>query len=153
MNTQRVVDALNQAIALEHTAIVQYQQHALLVQGLQGKSYEGFFSAQSRSALEHAGKFGRKVVALGGIPTVEMGAPVRQAADLKEMLEQDLALEKASLQVYMEAYELAEGDLPLRIMLENQIEAEQQDVDAIQTYLGRGRPADFGSDVKLSQAS
>ena len=62
MDTQKMIDALNKAVALEHTAVMQYKQHALLVSGLWRKEYEGFFSGQSESALGHAHKFGQKVV-------------------------------------------------------------------------------------------
>jgi bacterioferritin (cytochrome b1) len=34
MDTPRVIDALNKAVALENAAILQYKQHALLVRGL-----------------------------------------------------------------------------------------------------------------------
>lgn len=149
MSTQKVIDALNTAIALEHTAVMQYQQHALLVRGLWRKEYEGFFADQSKSALDHAHKFGQKVVALGGIPTVEMGAPIRQSIEVEEMLQQDLELEKAALQAYMDAYALAEDNLPLRIMLENQIEAEQQDVEEIEMYLGMVQTAGVEREISL----
>ena len=104
MDTKKMIDALNKAVALEHTAVMQYKQHALLVSGLWRKEYEGFFSDQSESAHGHAHKFGQKVVVLGGIPTVELGAPIRQSTDLEEMLNQDLELERAALQAYMDAH-------------------------------------------------
>ena len=135
MDTQKVIDALNHAVALEHTAVMQYKQHGLLISGLWRKEYAGFFSDQSEGALGHAHKFGQKIVALGGVPTVEMGAPIRQSTDLEEMLRQDLELEKAALQAYIDAHTIAEDNLPLSLMLENQIEAEQQDVEEIERYL------------------
>ena len=136
MDTQKVINALNVAVAFEHTAAMQYKQHALLVSGLWRKEYEGFFSDQSENALGHAHKFGQKIVALGGIPTVELGAPIRQSTDLEEMLNQDLDLERTALQAYMDAHALAEDNLPLRVMLENQIESEQEDIEELEMYLG-----------------
>jgi len=149
MDRKKVIEALNAVISLEHAAVMQYQQHSLLVRGLRGKEYEGFFRSQSKDSLEHAYKFGRKVVALGGTPTIEMGAPILQSHDLKEMLEQDLQLEQAALGAYMEAHALAEGDLPLRITLENQIEAEQQDIEDLQMYLGVVETEDRGAETGL----
>ena len=149
MDTQKVISALNHAIALEHTAVMQYKQHALLVSGLWRKEYAGFFSDQSESALGHAQKFGQKIVALGGVPTVEMGAPIRQSTDLEEMLRQDLELEKAALQAYTDAYTAVEGNLPLRLMLENQIEAEQQDVEEIEMYLGMVQTVGVEREINL----
>ncbi len=149
MDTQKMIDALNKAVALEHTAVMQYKQHALLVSGLWRKEYEGFFSDQSESAHGHARKFGQKVVILGGIPTVELGAPIRQSTDLEEMLNQDLELERAALQAYMDAHALTDDNLPLRIMLENQIEAEQEDIEELEMYLGMVQTSGLEREVNL----
>ena len=153
MDTQKVIDALNKAVALEHTAVMQYKQHALLVGGLWRKEYEGFFSDQSESALGHAHKFGQKIVSLGGIPTVELGAPIRQSTDLEEMLNQDLDLERAALQAYMEAHALAEDNLPLRVMLENQIEAEQEDIEGLEMSLGMVQTTGLEREINLRRVS
>lgn len=149
MDTQKMIDALNKAVALEHTAVMQYKQHALLVSGLWRKEYEGFFSGQSESAHGHAHKFGQKVVILGGIPTVELGAPIRQSTDLEEMLNQDLELERTALQAYMDAHALTDDNLPLRIMLENQIEAEQEDIEELEMYLGMVQTSGLEREVNL----
>ena len=77
MDTKKVIAALNKAIALEHTAMLQYQQHSLLVNGLWRRAFADFFSSQAKNSLEHAAKFGQKVVALGGAPTVEIGDAVQ----------------------------------------------------------------------------
>ena len=153
MDTQKVIDALNKAVAFEHTAVMQYKQHALLVSGLWRKEYEGFFSDQSESALGHAHKFGQKIVSLGGIPTVELGAPIRQSTDLEEMLNQDLDLERAALQAYMDAHASAEDNLPLRIMLENQIEAEQEDIEGLEMSLGMVQTSGLEREINLRRVS
>ena len=87
MEIGRVIEALNKAVALEHAACIQYKQHALLVRGLWRKVYSEFFLEESRTAQEHAYKFGQKIVALGGVPTIEVGTAVRQSLDLEEMLQ------------------------------------------------------------------
>ena len=135
MDTKKVIAALNKVIALEHTATLQYQQHALLVNGLWRKVFADFFASQSKSSLEHAGKFGQKVVVLGGVPTVEVGT-VHQSTDLEDMLRQDLELEKDTMHAYHEAHALTEGDIALRTVLEGQIESEQHDIEELEMYLG-----------------
>ncbi len=149
MDTPTMIDALNRAVALEHTAVMQYKQHALLVSGLWRKEYEGFFGDQSESALGHARKFGQKIVSLGGIPTVELGAPIRQSTDLEEMLNQDLELERAALYAYMEAHRLADDNLPLRVMLENQVEAEQEDIEGLEMALGMVQTSGLEREINL----
>jgi len=135
MDAKKLIAALNKIIAFEHTATLQYQQHALLVNGLWRKVFADFFASQSKGSLEHAGKFGQKVVALGGVPTVEVGT-VRQSIDLEEMLRQDLDLEKETIQAYHEAHALTDSDIALRTMLEGQIESEQRDIEELEMYLG-----------------
>jgi bacterioferritin len=135
MDIPRVIDALNNAVALENAGVLQYKQHALLVRGLWCRVFAEFFSGESHSALDHARKFGRKIVALGGVPTVEVGATVRQSLDVEEMLRQDLDLERHAMQAYMAAHALAQDDVALRTMLEDQIEQEQRDIEELELYL------------------
>jgi bacterioferritin (cytochrome b1) len=135
MDTGRVIDALNKAVALEHAACIQYKQHALLVRGLWRKVYAEFFREESRSAQEHAYKFGQKIVALGGVPTIEVGTVVRQSLELEEMLQYDLELERQAKQAYLDALALCEDDVALRNMLENQIEDEQRDIEELELIL------------------
>jgi len=135
MDNALVIDALNKAVALEHAACMQYKQHALLVRGLWRKVYADFFYDESRSSQEHAYKFGQKIVALGGIPTIEVGAPVQQSLDLVEMLQQDLEIERQAKQAYEEALVLCQDDTALRVMLEDQIQTEQEDIEELEMYL------------------
>lgn len=135
MDTKKVITALNKVIAFEHVAALQYKQHALLVNGLWRKVFADFFASQAKSSLEHAAKFGQKIVALGGVPTVEIGGTVRQSTEVAEMLSQDLALEKETMQAYLDAHALTERDIALRTMLESHIESEQKDIEELERYL------------------
>ena len=149
MDTQKIVIALNKAVSLEHTATLQYQQHALLVNGLWRKVFADFFEDQSKTALSHAHTFGQKIVSLGGVPSVEIGTAVHQSTDLEEMLQQDLALEKEAMQAYLEAHALAEGNVALRSMLENHIEGEQEDIEELEMYLGMVETQNVEPEVTL----
>jgi len=136
MNTVQMIDALNKAVALEHAAILQYKQYALLVSGIWRKVFADFFAGESRSAFDHAYKFGQKIAALGGVPTTEVGAMMQPSLDVEEMLHQALALERQAKQAYQEAWELADDDVALRTMLEDQIELEQHDIEELEMSLG-----------------
>lgn len=149
MNKTQVIEALNTAISLEHTACLQYKQHGLLVRGLWRKSFAEYFLEESRNAHEHAQKFGQKVVALGGVPTVEVGATVHQSLDLEEMLQQDLDLERRALQAYLEAHALTEDDVALRAMLEDHIDSEQHDIEELELYLNQVQTAAMTKEVNL----
>lgn len=153
MDTKKVIAALNKAIALEHAATLQYQQQGLLVSGLWRRGFADFFASQSKSSHEHAHKFGQKVVALGGIPSIEIGAPIQQSTNLEEMLRQALELERATFRAYLEVHALVESDIALRTMLESQIESEQHDIDELEMYLGTVKPkgAERGSHLQRAK--
>jgi bacterioferritin (cytochrome b1) len=149
MDTLRVIDALNKAVALENAAMLQYKQHAMLVRGLWRKVFSDFFSSESHNALDHARKFGHKIVALGGVPTVEVGATVRQSLNVEEMLQQDLDLERQAMQAYLAAHMLAADNVALRNMLEDQIDQEQRDIEELELYLNMVQTGAVTSEVNL----
>jgi bacterioferritin len=151
MEAKKVITALNKAIGLEHTAVLQYKQHALLVHGLWRKVFADFFDSHSESSLDHAGKFGQKVVALGGVPTVELNV-VHQSTEVEEMLRQDLELERDTMQAYIEAHDLAADDIALRTMLESQIESEQRDIEELEMYLDMIKTKGVEREVHLKRA-
>jgi bacterioferritin len=153
MDANQVIVALNKAIALENTATLQYKQHALLVSGLWRKVFAEFFASEGKNSVDHARKFGQKVVALGGVPTVEIGTAVRQSTELEEMLRQDLELEKETMQAYLAACTLAADDVALRTMLETHIESEQRDIEELEMYLGMVKTQGVEREVKLRRAS
>ncbi len=148
MDTAKVIDALNKALTLEHAATVQYKQHALLVSGLWRKVFADFFASHSRGSQDHALKFGQKIVALGGLPTIEV-ATVHQSTDLEEMLRQDLELEREAMKVYLGAHALVEGDVALRTMVETHIESEQRDIEELEMHLGLVKTGGVEKEVNL----
>src|SRR5205085_11258769 len=103
MARTELIDNLNQALSLELAGVIQYSQHSYLVTGTKREIYKEFFRDQAEEAQKHAETLGDKVVALGGVPTVEP-AMIRQSTDLKEMLKQDLELEREAMTVYMAAW-------------------------------------------------
>jgi bacterioferritin len=149
MDTARVIEALNKAASLEHAASLQYKQHALLVRGLWRKVFAEFFREESHSALGHAHKFGHKIVALGGVPTIEVGATIRQSLEVEEMLRQDLELERQAMQAYLAAHALVDDDVALRNMLEDHIEQEQRDIEELEMYLQMVKTGAVAPEVKL----
>ncbi len=132
MARAELIENLNRALSLELAGIIQYSQHSYLVTGIEREIYKEFFRDQSEEARQHALFLGDKLVALGGVPTVEP-AMIRQSTDLKEMLKLDLELEREALAVYMEAWDsCGDEDLPTRFWLEGQIAEEQQHVEELE---------------------
>ena len=96
MAREELIENLNQALSLELAGVIQYSQHSYLVTGTEREVYKGFFRDQAEEAQDHAEFLGDKIVALGGVPTVEP-AMIRQSTELKEMLKQDLELEREAM--------------------------------------------------------
>ncbi|HOB74602.1 MAG TPA: ferritin-like domain-containing protein [Phycisphaerae bacterium] len=145
MDKAKVIEKLNQAIALELGAVLQYNQYAHVLLGPDRKLWYDFFKDNSDEALDHARTFASRVVALGGIPSAEP-EPVKQAADIREMLSNSLEVERRAVALYTEALALCEDHPGYRNLLEDQIQKETEDVEELEKYLNQvskvtaGRP-------------
>ncbi|MCI0337357.1 MAG: ferritin-like domain-containing protein [Acidobacteria bacterium] len=126
-----VIESLNMALSLEYSAVIQYNQHRFLLTGKDRLVYSDFFTDASKEAHAHVTSLGDKIVALGGVPTVEPGV-IRQATSLAEMLKQDLELEREALEAYLKAWEASEDNRPLRFWLEDIIRSEQLHIDQLE---------------------
>ncbi|MGH9341782.1 MAG: ferritin-like domain-containing protein [Acidobacteriota bacterium] len=131
----KLIKVLNQAVSLEYTAVIQYNQHSMLVTGPDKAIFEDFFRDSSKEALSHAKMWGEKIVYLGGVPTVEVGT-IHQSTELTEMLEMDHELEKQVLEIYLKAHEIC-THVPTQYLLEDHIMAEQNDVEELAKFLRR----------------
>ncbi|HUQ32869.1 MAG TPA: ferritin-like domain-containing protein [Pyrinomonadaceae bacterium] len=153
MAGQELVDNLNRALSLELAAVIQYLQHSFLVTGIEREVYRSFFRDQSEESHDHAKMLGDKVVALGGVPTVEPGM-IRQATDLAEMLKQDLALEREAMEAYMAAWESCEEkDRPTRFMLEERIAQEQIHIEELEKLTSERKASVIKEKITLRQIS
>ncbi len=127
----KLLDALNEVIAMEYGAVIQYAQHSFSVSGQDRMQYAPFFDANSKEAHLHALNLGNKIVALGGVP-ITQPAPVQQASTLGEMLMQDLQMERSALAAYVKVWELAENNQMLRFWVEDIIRLEQLHVEELE---------------------
>ena len=134
MDRKAVVKALNDALALEYGAVVQYAQFSYCVKGFRRLAVAGWFFEQATKSLTHARLMGDKIVALGGIPTTRVG-PVREAQDLTGMVKLSLEMERRSVESYQAALALVADDTALRVLLESRIEAEQADAEELEKML------------------
>jgi bacterioferritin len=129
MPNAELIESLNRVLSLELAAVIQYLQHSFLVTGPEREVFRGFFRDLSGEARDHASLLGDKVVALGGVPTVEPGE-IRQSTDLAGMLRQDLELERTALEAYVAAWRACTDDeLGTRFLLEERIASEQRHVE------------------------
>lgn len=139
MDTTKVIDKMNEALRHEWTGVAQYAQAGFVVGGLWREVYAEKFHDDAKESFKHAKLVGDKIVALGGVPTVERN-PVKQSQDLMELLQTGLEFETKAVKVYTELLSLIEEDRAFTVFIENILEEEQSGVDEYNRIL-RGQKA------------
>lgn len=134
MDKTKVIDKLNEILRHEWTGVAQYAQAGFVVTGLWREVYADMFHDNAKESFGHAKLIGDKIVALGGIPTVERN-PVKQSRDLQELLQHALEFETAAVKLYTETLGHCEGDRALEVFLENILLEEQNGVDDLSKVL------------------
>jgi bacterioferritin len=123
--TKKLVERLNEDLAGELGAIIQYLTYAAKATGPFRPQLSQFFLAEVADEQLHAQFLANKIVALGGEPTTEP-RPVERAATNREMLEAVLAAERQATRDYTERAREADafGDKGLAVQLEDMVRDE-----------------------------
>jgi bacterioferritin len=119
---QTLIGRLNEDLANELSAIIQYIVYAAKVTGPYRPQLAQFFLAEVPDEQMHAQYLANKIVALGGEPTT-VAMPVKLALTNREMLEAVLEAERKARAGYTERAQEAEafGDVGLKVQLENMV--------------------------------
>ncbi|MGL4463601.1 MAG: ferritin-like domain-containing protein [Planctomycetia bacterium] len=134
----KMIDKLNEILRWEYTGVTQYTQLSFLLTGPYREVFAGKFAGSATESLGHARLIGEKIVAMGGVPTVER-SEVRQSTDLHEMLKISLDFESTAVRLYAAALEICD-DRALTVLLEDVLLDEQKGVDEL-TLILRGYEA------------
>jgi len=125
MDKQTLIDHLNEDLAGELGAIIQYVTYAAKATGPYRPQLAQFFLAEVADEQLHAQYLANKIVALGGEPTTTP-RPVPEAKNNREMLQEVLAAELQAGKDYTVRAEEAEeyGDKGLAVQLEDMVRDE-----------------------------
>jgi len=125
MDKQTLIGHLNDDLAGEFGAIIQYITYAAKTTGPYRPQLFQFFLTEVADEQLHAQFLANKIVALGGEPTTTP-RPVPPAATNREMLEAVLAAERQAGKDYTQRAEEAEayGDKGLVVQLEDMVRDE-----------------------------
>ena len=125
MDKKTLIDRLNEDLAGELGAIIQYLTYAAKTTGPYRPQLAQFFLAEVGDEQGHAQFLANKIVALGGEPTTQP-RPVPPAKTNREMLEAVLAAERQATQDYAQRARDAEayGDKGLVVQLEDMVRDE-----------------------------
>lgn len=125
MEKKKLIDLLNQDLAGEFGAIVQYLTYAAKATGPYRPQLSQFFLTEVADEQLHAQFLANKIVALGGEPTTIPRA-VTAARTNHDMLEAVLAAERQATKDYSERARQADefGDKGLAVQLEDMVRDE-----------------------------
>jgi bacterioferritin len=125
MEKQRLIERLNEDLAGEFGAVIQYVTYAAKATGPYRPQLSQFFLTEVADEQGHAQFLANKIVALGGQPTT-VPREVPKANSNREMLEAVLTAEKRAVADYTQRAKDAEafGDKGLAVQLEDMIRDE-----------------------------
>jgi len=139
MEKEKLIQGLNEDLAHEYQAIIQYTTYAAMVSGIHRQELKELFLAEIQDELRHAQLLSDKIAALGGKPTT-VPAPVPEAEDARAMLEAILKAEAETVARYVKRMKEAEafGDYGLANDLQEIVSEETRHKEETEKLL-RGR--------------
>lgn len=136
MDKQTLIDKLNEDLAGELSAIIQYLTYAAKASGPYRPQLSEFFLAEVTDEQAHAQFLANKIVALGGEPTTRP-REIETASTNQEMLEAVLAAERKAVADYTERAREADayGDKGLSVQLEDMVRDESEHAEETERIL------------------
>ena len=140
MDNQPLIDALNDDLANEFGAIIQYTQYSAKVRGPHRTELKAFFQAEIPDEQRHAQFLADKIAAMGGNPTTQAAA-VRDADSAEDMLKAVRDAEQDAVRRYTERSRQADelGEIALKVQLENFVADEQTHMQEVEQILADWR--------------
>ncbi len=126
-NKEEIIRGLNEDLAREYKAIIQYVVFSSTLKGAEYGNIAGQLEKHASDELDHALKVAKQIDYLGGTPTTK-GKEAENSENSKEMLEIDLRAEQDTIKNYRERIKQAEqaGEYALSEVL-REIIAQEQD--------------------------
>jgi bacterioferritin len=132
----KVIKELNDALREELTAINQYFLHAEMCENWGYKSLADYIKKQSIDEMKHAESLIERVLFLDGTPSM-LPLQLNIGGTVRQMIENDLALETSAVKQYNAAVQLAtqEKDNGSRDLLVKLLKDEEEHVDWLEAQL------------------
>lgn len=137
-NQSRSLDHLQQALAMEMTAIHQYLLHAHVLDDWGLDVLAAKMREEMTEELGHAGRFIDRILFLDGDPEIEAAKPPKRAEALEGLFSADLEEESGAIEFYAEAAMAADEDRDVgtRILFEEILLDEEGHKDWLSQQLG-----------------
>ena len=134
---KQVLELLNQALAIELTAINQYFLHARMYDNWGMKALGQHEYKESIEEMQHANKLIERILFLEGLPNMQLLGKLMIGKDVPECIQGDLTLEKGGREHYVEAISYCESvrDYVSRDILEGILADTEAHLDYLETQL------------------
>jgi bacterioferritin len=134
---QKVIDALNQALKEELTAINQYFLHAEMCENWHYDKLGSYIKKQSIDEMKHAEKLIERILFLDGAPNLTEAIKLAVGRNVREQIESDLKLEVEAVGMYNRFIEIAReaGDNASRELFERLVKDEEEHVDWLEAQM------------------
>ena len=134
----KVIEQLNSALREELTAINQYFLHAEMCENWGYERLSELIKKQSIGEMKHAETLIERILFLEGLPNMGDLPRLNVGKDVKQQLQNDLALEVAAVAEYNQAVATCQkaGDNATADLLKELLKDEEEHVDFLETQLG-----------------
>jgi bacterioferritin len=132
-----IIDALNEILTAELTAINQYFIHAKMRENWGFKKLAAVARRESIEEMEDADKIIERILYFDGVPNLQRYNPVLVGETVPEQLALELETEKAAIERYNRAIALAvaKGDNGSRELMEHRLVDEESHADWLESQL------------------
>ena len=133
-----ILDLLNEAIARELGASIQFMWQHVIVERMEDHDLKDAFRDNAMDSMKRAMKIGERLFHLGGDPAVKP-APINIGSSLREMIELDLKSVNEVIKIYQKIIELAakEEDKNTRSLCEVILAEEEEQKHILMCARGR----------------
>jgi len=133
----KIIEALNEVLTAELTAINQYFIHAKMCENWGYKRLAEHNRHEAIDEMKHADELIERILLLEGVPNVQRLGKVNVGEKVREQLELDLAVEKEAVARLNSAIELAVAahDNGTRELFEELLTSEEDHIDWLEAQL------------------
>lgn len=136
-NESRSLENLQQALAMEMTAVQQYLLHAHVLEDWGLDVLAAKMREEMTEELGHASRFIDRILYLDGNPEITASKSPKRSDSLEELFSADLEEEKGALSFYSEAAQAADEDRDIgtRVLFERTVLDEEGHKDWLSQQL------------------
>ncbi len=134
---EQILKYLNETLKAELTAINQYFLHAKMCENWGYLRLAKYNQEESIDEMKHADLLMQRILFLEGTPNMSELFPIRVGANVKQQIENDLALELEAVPRLREAIKVSNeaGDHVSRDLFEHILKEEEHHVDILEAQL------------------